>query len=346
VVRGRHDAEKALTEERSHGWRSDEAAQQERSRKRSDERLRGVKSPSNTLSRKSSTLNRDGCRCLPLLEATVLSASRILLSISTATSEFPREGLGVFAPLADALLSVGVPGAALSDDVLIERHIEDRSHLRDAVTVGDVELGLPERWSAFILDDFDARARSDAVLADFDRFELANVEPNGRIEFQRAAARRRSGFPNMMPTFSRSWLMKIITSCCERSRRQLAQRLGHQSGLHPTCASPISPSSSARVTSAATESTTTTSTALLRVSISRSRAPALRCRLRDQQVCRGRLERRGVVGIERVLDVDEGGRSAGLLRLGDGMQGQRRLAARLGAIDLTIPRGEPSHAER
>src|SRR5580692_5400252 len=47
VVRGRHDAEEALTEERSHGWRSDEAAQQERSWKRSDERLRGVMSPPN-----------------------------------------------------------------------------------------------------------------------------------------------------------------------------------------------------------------------------------------------------------------------------------------------------------
>jgi hypothetical protein len=36
------DAEKALTEERRHGCRSDEAAQQERSRRRSDERLSGI----------------------------------------------------------------------------------------------------------------------------------------------------------------------------------------------------------------------------------------------------------------------------------------------------------------
>jgi len=36
------DAEKALTEERRHGCRSDEAVQQERSRRRSDERLLGI----------------------------------------------------------------------------------------------------------------------------------------------------------------------------------------------------------------------------------------------------------------------------------------------------------------
>jgi hypothetical protein len=40
----RRDAEQARTDERSHGWRSEEAAQQERSRRRSEERLRGVPS--------------------------------------------------------------------------------------------------------------------------------------------------------------------------------------------------------------------------------------------------------------------------------------------------------------
>jgi len=39
---GWRDAEEALTEERRHGCRSDEAVQQERSRMRSDERLLGI----------------------------------------------------------------------------------------------------------------------------------------------------------------------------------------------------------------------------------------------------------------------------------------------------------------
>jgi hypothetical protein len=45
----RRDAEKALTEERRHGCRSDEAAQQERSWRRSDERLLGITSRAEAL---------------------------------------------------------------------------------------------------------------------------------------------------------------------------------------------------------------------------------------------------------------------------------------------------------
>ena len=45
----------------------------------------------------------------------------------------------------------------------------------------------------------------------------------------------------------------------------------------------------------------------------------------------------GPAGVEGVLGVDEGGDAAGLLGLGDGVQGERRLAARLGAEDLDDP---------
>ena len=73
----------------------------------------------------------------------------------------------------------------------------------------------------------------------------------------------------MTPIFSRSWLVKmqivpvrlsvpaILRSACDIRRAWM-----------PTCASPISPSISARGTRAATESMTTTSSAPLRISIS------------------------------------------------------------------------------
>ena len=73
----------------------------------------------------------------------------------------------------------------------------------------------------------------------------------------------------MTPIFSRSWLVKmqivpvrlsvpaILRSACDISR-----------AWRPTCESPISPSISARGTSAATESMTSTSSAPLRISIS------------------------------------------------------------------------------
>src|SRR5258707_176898 len=78
-----------------------------------------------------------------------------------------------------------------------------------------------------------------------------------------------SGLPNMTPIFSRSWLMKIrqvfdfetmpvsLRSACDMRR-----------ACRPICASPISPSISARGTSAATESTTMTSTPPERTSTS------------------------------------------------------------------------------
>ena len=77
-----------------------------------------------------------------------------------------------------------------------------------------------------------------------------------------------SGLPNITPIFMRIWLMKITEVMDLLMAGQFAQGLGHEPGLEPIWASPISPSISARGTSAATESTTSTSTAPLRTRIS------------------------------------------------------------------------------
>ena len=57
-------------------------------------------------------------------------------------------------------------------------------------------------------------------------------------------------------------------------------------------------------------------------------------RLRDQQVVDVDAELLGVVRVERVLGVDEGGDAAELLRLGDDLQRQRGLAGGFRAVDL------------
>jgi hypothetical protein len=56
--------------------------------------------------------------------------------------------------------------------------------------------------------------------------------------------------------------------------------------------------------------------------------------LRDQQVRRGDAELAGIDRVERVLGVDEGADAALLLRLGDGVQRQRRLARAFRPVDL------------
>ena len=54
-----------------------------------------------------------------------------------------------------------------------------------------------------------------------------------------------------------------------------------------------------------------------------------------------------VLGVERVLGVDECRDAAGALRVGDGVQRERRLARGLGAVDLDdAATREPADAER
>ena len=97
----------------------------------------------------------------------------------------------------------------------------------------------------------------------------------------------------------------------------------------PTVVSPISPSSSAFVTSAATESSTITSSAFERTSVSQMRSassPELGCETSRSSRFTPSLPR--ILRIERVLDVDERRETAALLRLGDDGERQRRFARR------------------
>ena len=106
----------------------------------------------------------------------------------------------------------------------------------------------------------------------------------------------------------------------------------------PTCESPISPSSSARGTSAATESMTTTSTAFdAHQHLGDLERLLAAVGLRDQQVVDVDAELAGVLGVERVLGVDEGGDAAALLGLGDDREREGRLAGGLRAEDLDHP---------
>ena len=65
-------------------------------------------------------------------------------------------------------------------------------------------------------------------------------------------------------------------------------------------------------------------------------------RLRDEQVVRVHAELLRVVGVERVLGVDETGQTAGLLRLRDDLERERGLAGGLGPEDLDDPSARDS----
>ena len=69
--------------------------------------------------------------------------------------------------------------------------------------------------------------------------------------------------------------------------------------------------------------------------------------LGDQEIVQVDAELAGIDRIERMLRVDEGADAALLLGLGDGVQGQRRLARRFRPVDLDdAAAGQTADAER
>ena len=158
-----------------------------------------------------------------------------------------------------------------------------------------------------------------------------------------------SGEPNMTPIFMRIWLMKmtmvlvfLIVPVSLRSAWLIRR------ACRPGSESPISPSISALGVSAATESMTTRSTEAERTSASTiSSACSPVSGWRDQQLLQVDAELLRVLHVERVLGVDEGAGAAELLHLGDDLQGERGLAARLRAVDLDDPAArQAADAER
>ena len=148
-----------------------------------------------------------------------------------------------------------------------------------------------------------------------------------------------SGLPNMTPIFSRIWLMKI-TLVLDLETIPVSLRIAWDisRACSPIAASPISPSSSARGTSAATESTTITSTEPERISVSAiSSACSPLSGWETSRLSTSTPSLPAVLGVEGVLGVDERGQSPALLGLRDDVERQRGLARGLGAVDLDDP---------
>src|SRR2546421_1144494 len=80
----------------------------------------------------------------------------------------------VLAALPDALSAIAEPGAALLDDVVLHRQIEQVSLAGDALAIEDVELDLAERRRHLVLHHLPAGAIADHPLA-----VLAPTHPAG-----------------------------------------------------------------------------------------------------------------------------------------------------------------------
>src|SRR6187401_1244158 len=143
-----------------------------------------------------------------------------------------QEGRGVLPALAEPLLVEAEVGARLLNDLPLEPSLEDRALPGDPRAVDDVELSLLERRCDLVLHDLDPNAVPDRLDAFLERLDAADVEPDRRIELQRAPARSRLG----RAEHDADLLAQLVREEADRVRAveragELAERLAHQPGL-------------------------------------------------------------------------------------------------------------------
>src|SRR5439155_8175669 len=98
---------------------------------------------------------------------------------------------GVLPSLSDPLFAIGEPGPALLDHVPIDRQVEKLPLPGDSLVEEDVELGLLEGSRDLVLHHLHLHAAADVVVAFLDRADASNVQPDRRVELERAPAGRR-----------------------------------------------------------------------------------------------------------------------------------------------------------
>ena len=91
---------------------------------------------------------------------------------------------GVFFTLTQLVTVVGVPGARLLHDVVLDTKVDEASLSRNTGAVENVELSLLERRSHLVLDNFHAGSVTHGIRALFEGFNPTNVEPDGGVELQ------------------------------------------------------------------------------------------------------------------------------------------------------------------
>src|SRR5437588_479142 len=144
----------------------------------------------------------------------------------------PEECGRILSALAETFFLEGEVRPGLLHDLSIKAGVEHRALPGDPRAVDDVELGLLERRRTLVLHDFYAHAVADRLDAFLQRFDAADVQPDGRIELERTPAGCRLG----VTEHDADLLAKLIREDADRvgaveRAGELAQRLRHQARL-------------------------------------------------------------------------------------------------------------------
>src|SRR5450631_2970959 len=251
--------------------------------------------------------------------------------------------------LADLLALVGVPGAGLLDDAVVDAHLDDLTLARDALVVEDVEVRRLERGRDLVLHDLHAGLVADHLFAALDRADAADVDAHRGVELERVAAGGGLGIAEHDPDLHAD----LVDEDDERVGApdvggELPQRLAHEARLqshlrlaHLALDLRFRRERRDRIDHDAIDG----SRAHQHVDdLERLLAVV---GLREEELRRIDAQALRILGVERVLGVDEGGGAAELLDVGDDLQRERGLAGRFRPVDLDhAPARQPAHAER
>src|SRR5713101_2796021 len=257
--------------------------------------------------------------------------------------------LGGLPPLPDPLTLIGVPSAGFFDNIVLGGQVQDRPLLGDPFPINDVELGLPEGRRKLVLHYFDLGPDPDGLGAVLDGVLPPDVEPYRGVELERAPAGGR-----LRRAEHHAYLFTYLVDEDHRPAGardgggELAQGLGHEARLqaregvaHVAVQLRAWHERGHRVDHddvhgvGAHEGLRDLERLLTRIGLG------------DEQLVGVDPEILGVLGIERVLGVDEGGGATQVLRLRDDVERQRGLAGRLRPVDLGHPAaGNAADAQR
>src|SRR5512133_91801 len=252
---------------------------------------------------------------------------------------FGQPGARVFTPLADTVLTVGIPGAALLDQAPIHCQIKYITCPGDTFTVEDIKLHLTEGRGHLVLDDLDLGAGTDHLIALFEGGDLADVHAHRGVEFEGITA----GSGLWVAEHDTDLHADLVDEDHAAVRfgddtGQLAQRLGHQTGLqshmgitHVALDLSLGHQGRHRVDHQHVDGTAA------HQCFGDFQGLLTGIRLRDQQVIGLDAQLAGITDIQGVLGIHEGCDAAGLHGLGNDVQGKGRLAGRLRAIDFHDP---------
>ena len=235
------------------------------------------------------------------------------------------------------------------DDVELHSDIDNLAQLGDALAEHEVELASAEGWGHLVLHDAHLDAVADVLVAVLDGLGAADVDTHRSVELQGVAAGGGLGVAEE-DTYLLAQLVDEDAAAVGLADGggELAHGLAHQAGLqaylavtHVAVNLGLGCQGCHRVDDddvdgAGTDEVVGYLESLLAV-----------VGLRHQEVIHIDSQLLGIETVEGMLGIDEGRYAAFLLALGDGMDGQGGLTARLGTVDLDDAAArQAAHAQR